>query len=241
MKYFIITNNKVSVIKGVRPSNQSGQEVLKKIAGRLERLIKENPDLELTKLQALFVKKLREDGTIELAPNKIDIAHNLAISMIKQAIADRANHPLSSEKYEELITNIITTEAEDDKDFVREFFQGLLDPSITLKEKMANADKVVERLNRASKNLIPAHRSSNRSVSSNRDPHMVQKKGKDHYVETPMSVKLSKSFVKVLHGPYEPKIRYGADGKKEYQSSSICNKPRDSWYSPETGKQRFDR
>lgn len=218
MKYFVIQNNKVSVIKSVRPTNQSGQEVLKKIAGRLERLIKENPDLELTKLQALFVQKIREDGTIALSANNIDIAHNLAISMIKQAIADRANHPLSSAKYEELITNIITTEEKDDKDFVREFFQGLLDPSITLEEKMTDADKVVERLNYASKNLIPAHRSSNRSVGPNRDPHMLRKKGKDHYVETSTSAKLSKSFDKLLHVSYEPKTRYGADGKKEYQS-----------------------
>lgn len=236
MKYFSIQNDKVSVIKGVRPTNQSEQPVLEKIAARLERLIKENPDLELTKLQALFVQKIRDDGHIPLLANKIDIAHNLAISMIKQAIANRANHPLSAANYEELVNNIITTEEDDDKKFVREFFQGLLDPSVSLKDKMQDADKVVDRLNRASKNLFPAHSSSNRSVSSNRDPHLVKKKNR--YIETPISEKLSKSFDKFLRASYEPKVRYGADGKKEYQSSSICNKPKESWYSPKTGQHR---
>ncbi len=98
MKYFAIKYGKVSVIKRVRPTNQNSPTVQKKIAGRLERLIKENPHMELTELQQLFFKKIRKDGVVALLDNNIDIAHNLSINMIMQAIAERANNPLSPAK-----------------------------------------------------------------------------------------------------------------------------------------------
>lgn len=237
MKYFEIKHGEVLVIKGVRPSNQNDHRVQKKIAGRLERLIKENPHMELTELQQLFVKKISEDGVVALRDNNIDIAHNLAISMIMQAIADRANNPLPHAKYDELVENIITTEEADDKKFVKEFFQGLLDPHVSLQDKMKDADKVVDRLNCASKNLMPGHSSTNRSISKYRDPHYA--KHKKGYVETPISVTLSKNFEKLFLKSYEPKSRDTVDGRREFQSSSICNTPKDSWYSPDIARKRY--
>lgn len=233
MSYFQYQNNRYSIVPGKRPSNQSKPEVLQKIRKRLERLIKENKGLKLTELQTLFVKKLRKHNEIQLKDNGIDIAHNIAISAIMDAILKRMNHPFTDKDYaaNQFAEDLLSTEDNEGKQNVREFFELLRDPTATPQEKIAEANKVVSHLNRASRNLIPGYSSTNRSIGKYRDPHLVTNT-RGEWVETPMSAKLSKTSNIFMPVPYESKTRKTEKDGVEAQSSSISRKPSEAYYTP---------
>jgi len=214
--------------KGTRPTNQNKLSVLKKIAARLERLIEEKPDLTLTELQKKFTEEVKKNKKIDLKANGIDIAHNIAISAFKKVIVSRLNIPMAGHDSEmsEVANDILSTEDGEGKKTTKEFFDSLSDPNLTSMEKMKSADKILKYINRASRNLIPGHSSTNRSIRDNRDPHCIKKV--NEFVEIPKSKKISESFA-VVQPQYVPKARKTKDGRIESQSSSIDKNPHLSW------------
>ncbi len=212
-----------------RPTNQSTPEVLKKIAKRLERLIAENPNIELTELQKLFIRKIKKHAAIQLSKNNIDIAHNIAISVIMDAIVDRMNNPLDEEDIDanEFVDEILSTDDEDGKIRIKKFFSDLQNPNISRNEKLRQANEAIEHLNRASKNLISGYSGPNRSLQSNRDLHLIVEN--NEYRETPWAEEISKKADVFLKKVYLPKSRKTSDGETEYQSSSVSKIIKKSW------------
>lgn len=221
---------KFSVAK--RPGNQSTPVVTRKIAARLERLILANQNIELTDLQVLFVEEVKGNKKPNLQINQIDIAHNIAISAIMDAMVDRMNNPLAQKDItaEAFVDDLVSSDDDEAKVKVKQFFDSLRSPVISWQEKLSQANTVARRLNGASKNLMPGYSSPNRSIGNNRDPHLVL--NNHSFQETDNSIRLSKSADAFFNKPYRPKSRTTQKGNVEFQSSSVDEDANTSYYIP---------
>lgn len=154
-KYFKYSKGVFSSLR--RPTNQNLPEVQKKIAARLNDLINNQSNLKLTEVQKTFTDEIATNDKVKLKENKIDIAHNIAISVVMEAIVDRMNRPRKKkDEAAEKLTDQFTS-SDDSKKTIKEFFEILRDPTVKAWEKLKEADFVVSRLNQGSKNLSPGH------------------------------------------------------------------------------------
>lgn len=229
MSYIEYRDGKYHPVKGVRPTNQSQWPVLEKIANRLNNLVNEDEGWTLTALQEKFVDEIG-NGSIQLAENEIDIAHNISIKAIIFMVADKMNDPetIKFKDIKVVADAFISTEEEDANKMVRAFFNTLKDKATPDEEKIELANEVIERLNKAHKNLIPGHKSPNRSLGSHQDPHLLEKDGK--LCVPAYSQKINSAFAKVDHTGYGPKEK-DIDGERSYQTSSV-HKDKNKAYIP---------
>lgn len=240
---FLIVKNKNGQAK--RPGNQSRPEVLKKLSERLKNLPSTDKNIELTPLQKQFIDKVDTDGEnkVELAKLKIDIAHNIPISEILLATVHRMNSPITEDSAaEKLIDEMMSTGEDNEKVTAKEFINGLNSDEILPQQKIMQADKVMDKLNSSTRNLIPGYSSINRSIGKKRDPHFVffkdgaEKKFKEHRRAQNIAF-VGKRYIEktgdLNHGPW---LRKTAEEKFEAKSSSVHAKPTEAWAPYESPK-----
>lgn len=233
-----------------RPNNQSDGPVLEKLAGRIEGLAINDPNIELTPLQTEFIRTVKsidekakkkngeiKKGAIKLEKLKIDIAHNISISSIMESIANRLNNPVAAQDQwvDRFIDEVISSDEEAERESTKKSFIEIQSPQTSPEEKIKLADKITKRLNSATPNLMPGHRSTNRSVKEKRDPHVVisrenqQRKYKEHKRSQRIAV-AARHFLATPEVPrYQPKTLTTPDGKRIAQSSSVNEEPEMSW------------
>ena len=133
---------KFYVIK--RPTNQNNPKVLNKIAGRLNRLI--DGGAKLNDLQEKFLKEVEENDTVNLKEEGIDIAHNIAISVILDAMVDRMNNPQEGdETAATFFDDTLSTDDDPGKQKAKEFFKQLGDPEREIKYKLNDANDLAKK------------------------------------------------------------------------------------------------
>lgn len=83
------------------------------------------------------------------------------------------------------------------------------------------ANQIIKSLNCCTRNLIPGHRSANRSIGENKDLHLVKQKGHtNRYRETEPSKRISYFFEQLPTAQnYEPKTINTKNGKAVMSSS----------------------
>lgn len=130
----------------------------------------------------------------------------------------------NDKKFAVFVDDLLSTDDESGKEEAERIYHNFSDPNIEPAEKLEGANKLFIHMNRASRNLMPGHRSPNRALKSHRFPHfMLDGDNKNQFVETPHSEKLSKSADALFGTPYLYRQRERANKKGclEFQSSSI--------------------
>lgn len=231
-KYFTYENNKYT--SHARPNNQSTPEVQKKIANRLTRYVDEH-QLKMTDLQKLFTREVHANEKLKkgckLKDNKIDIAHNIAGAKLSEVITAKLNtvpNARDDQKFTEFAEDILSTDDESGKKEANRIYHSLSEPTIAPTDKLRDATKLLEHMNRASRNLIPGHSGPNRALQENRDAHLMIDRNRQ-LVETPISKKLSESINTLFGNAYNRRSRT-IRGRTEYQSSSVHSDKNRSWY-----------
>lgn len=224
-KYFSYdeTTKKFKRRPGKRPINQSHRNVLKKINCRIKKL----PTECLTNVQVTFVKLYEQHKGKDkfIGKNQIDIAHNISIDSMMDGIKQYLNKPdtFDGKAVNAFVDEIISSddEAKVDKSKIKKHFNTIRNQGKSPTTKMDSAVFIANRLNKASKNLMPGHKKTNSAIQEHRDPHMI-KDGKDGYIETKISRDLAIS-ARALVGRHKPRY-HPDDGKKVLSSSIDMNK-----------------
>jgi hypothetical protein len=219
---------------GERPGNQNSQKTLQKIAKRLTHYVLDNRDVCLTDLQTKFIEKVKEKERF-LGKENIDVAHHIAISRIIKIFVHLLNNPKYSKlkDFEKFGDAICSTESlEDDKgrSTLTDFFKDIKN-GCEPKYLCDTANEIIKMLNCCTRNLIPGHKSVNRSIGEAKDLHLMAQKGKSGaYKETAPSKRLSHFFA-ALPGcdDYAPKYEKTNNGKKVVLSSSVNAKKAKSY------------
>ena len=231
MPEYIKYNRKIQEFEatGKRPGNQNGFAILNKIAERLERYTHENKNVKMTPLQSKFITLVSEQKRF-LLKEKIDVAHHIAISKIIEVLVTIMNSPEASElnNFHKFGDEMLSTEeADDDKgrSDLEHFLQDIFEGNLTPKELCAEANKIIAKLNCCSRNLIPGYSSVNRSISDNKDLHLIYIKKNRTFISTPPSIKIGRAF---SHLPdcdnYRPKSQFLGNKKTFFSSSVSANK-----------------
>ncbi|KTD24396.1 hypothetical protein [Legionella maceachernii] len=211
---------------GTRPGNQNSPQILQKIAKRLTKYVLHNRDVCLTDLQTKFISKVKA-GERFLSKENIDVAHHIAISRIIKIFVNLLNNPKSFKlkDFENFGDAICSTESpEDDKgrstltDFFNDIKNGC-EPTYLCD----TANEIIKMLNGCTRNLIPGHKSVNRSIGEAKDLHLMAQKGKSGaYKETAPSRRLSHFFSALPEcDDYAPRCKETKNGKKLILSSSV--------------------
>ncbi len=237
-----------------RPGNQSVFGTLQRTAQRLENLVNNDTRYQLTPLQTRFVSKVNtvakarqirgknKNKEIKLKPMGIDIAHNVAISVIMEATVARMNSPLSGNDDAAInfVNAMISSDDDDAIGKAETFYNDLGDEETLPQDKIAKADETINRLNMASANLIPGHNSTNKSVHEKRDPHLLKlKAGDQEFSEHKRARRIAvtgRKFIAKTGETYRPHVRDAEDGDKEAKSSSVHRIPDQAWFPYESPK-----
>lgn len=220
-------NNQFYSVPNARPNNQGKKTVLQKIKKRIQALNNEN--VELTELQKKFLSQL-ETNSFFLKKSGIDIVHNISFKRIKQQLVHDLNNPQHDHHVHAF--NFADEIFSSDDEESRESFKTLYTLSKKRKKSFEKDKKIeltntlLDKLNSASRNLMPGYSSTNRSIGAHRDPHLAIKAGS--WFETKRSKKLSLSADAYFGEPYLPKK--GSD-PHTYQSSSISPDIKKATYS----------
>ncbi len=234
-----------------RPENQRYKKVQDRIELRLRRL-RDTEHKQLTDVQTRFLAR----ADYELKANNIDIAHNIAISEMRDVLVLKMNTNLPAakdakeNKAVEDFADAIASSDEDGEDntkintrTVRRKLPALV-REIRVKQRQAggmtrndaknlteSTRKILIILNRCSRNLMPGHSNVNSSIQDARDPH-VTKVGAE-YKETTISTSLARTANSFLGKTYEPKTRAYGRGR-QIQSSSVDsgNDKDNAYYTP---------
>lgn len=248
-RYYVYSNGQYSRARNSkgnakRPNNQSSPSTLIKIVSRMRRLAVEDPDKKFNPKQITLMQRveLRDGRKVNLSGLKIDIAHNIAIGPIMDSIVARMNNPLPEEDItaNEFVEEVISSDDNAAKKQIKDFFEEIRFDDLLPHEKIQVADEVTERINRASPNLGAGHRSPNRGLGDNRDPHAMVSKEDGTLIEHKKSQKIAvraRRFLSITDPPtYRPLIRFNAEGDKEAKSSSVHERSDRAWFEYESPK-----
>lgn len=220
------------------PNNQSGVGVKKKIAERLYHL--QAAGKTLTDVQTRF---LAIGGNYaNTSAHNIQIAHNIAISALRDALESKMNNPIAPADEAAEITaaqNFADALASSDDDdptvakrpeikkklpkFVRNIrIAQKKAGGVTLVDAdalMADCKEILSLCNKSSRNLMPGHAEVNEhEVRDCRDPHLT-KTAAGAYEETDVSKTLARTAAAFFGCAHEPKKK--ADGSGDVASSSV--------------------
>lgn len=168
----------VLIIRIVRlHNNQNCATTQKRVAARLERAVKDSPDLKLAKGQKDFVSTVKKSGSYKLKAKKIDMAHNISADSFINHLLNIMNG-VTAEDYsqadaEAFIDDFLSSGDEAGKVEAKDSLAVIADPSLDPASRVTHANNLIHRFNCASKNLIPGDASLNRSIGSARDVHAV--------------------------------------------------------------------
>lgn len=171
-------------IRGKRPNNQGEPVVLGKIKKRLDDEVK-GSEKQLTPIQQTFSDGVARDTKehYKRSEDKIDIAHNVAIKPIVETMVWIMNSstPAHGETLEHFFDAILSTDAKSDKKIdmsgVLESYRAKIEAFIakvhakqTSPEALCKeADEIIDKLNKSSRNLYSGGLSENRRISSRLD------------------------------------------------------------------------
>lgn len=121
-------------------------------------------------------------------------------------------------KFSRFAETILSTDDETGKEDAKRTYHNLADPRVVPTTKLEDAKKLLEHLNRASRNLMPGHSGANRALQEHRDSHLMLEN--NIFVEIPISKLLSRNANTLFGQTYNCRTRTNND-HIELQSSSV--------------------
>jgi len=237
MEYIKFEAGKFVALKGKRPSNQSDKGVLAKVRARLVRYF-ESPTMCVVtmagrgveykpkSIQSLFMSIYKVTGSPvsrdkTLSTCKINMAHNIAFSAIKQFFVESLNAKteINLAKLERFGEAMHSTDDHRRKNWFKRFWQDVKNSTLSGEKAADEANKILHYLNCVSRNLAPGHASVNQSIHDNRDPFLVLDATSSLHVQPAKPTAIADTFTELRPG-YAPKLRDLGTGP-EMQSSSI--------------------